>query len=94
MNRINPDYKAEIVHLFPGPLPAIDHYVCDFYVQEKLYIMDYGITERRTEGTHGPFKDMDDYVHNFYLKNHSKHNSLRWYKFSWSLWWSIKLWKK
>lgn len=92
LNRINPEYKAEIVHLFPGPLPLIDHYVCAFYVNGKLFIMDYGTTYRQTEGTHGPFKDLDDYVHSFYLKYHPKHKSFKWYKFGWPPWRSFEPW--
>jgi len=92
LNRINPEYKAEIVHLYPGPLPLIDHYVCAFYVDGKLFIMDYGTTSRSTMGTHGPFKDLEDYVNNFYLRYHPKHRSLKWYRFGWPPWRSFEPW--
>ena len=92
LNRINPGYKAEIVHLFPGPLPLIDHYVCAFYVDGKLFIMDYGTTSRSTMGTHGPFKDLDDYVNNFYLRYHPNHRNLKWSRFGWPPWRSFEPW--
>lgn len=92
LNKINPEYKAEIVHLFPGPLPLIDHYVCAFYVQDKLYIMDYGTIYHQTKGTHGPFQNLDEYVHNFYLKYHPKHKFLKWYRFGWPPWRSFEPW--
>lgn len=92
LNRINPAYKAEIVHLFPGSLPLIDHYVCAFYVDGKLFIIDYGTTYQETKGTHGSFNDLDDYVHNFYLKHHPRHRSLKWYKFGWPPWRSFEPW--
>lgn len=46
----------------------------------------------QTEGTHGPFKDLDDYAHNFYLKYHPKHRALKWDKFGWSPWRSFEPW--
>ena len=92
LNRITPDYNAKIVHLFPGPPPLVDHYVCAFYVDGKLFIMDYGTTSRSTMGTHGPFKDLDDYVNNFYLRYHRQHRTLKWYRFGWPPWRSFEPW--
>jgi len=80
------------INLYPGPLPLIDHYVCAFYVEGKLYIMDYGTTSQSTLGTHGPFKDLDDYVRNFYLRYHPTHRTLRWYRFGWPPWRSFEPW--
>ena len=78
LNRINPDYKAEIVHLYPGVLP--DHYVCGFYVDGKLLVMDRGTTYRSMEGVHGPYTSLDEYAR-FYVSYHPVNRKLKWCKF-------------
>lgn len=84
LNRINPDYKAEIVHLYPGTQP--DHYVTGFYVNGKLYILDYGVGIGMPQaGTWGPFENLDEYVNKVYLR-WSRHRSLKWYRFGWPSW--------
>jgi hypothetical protein len=90
LNRINADYKAEIIYLLPERIP--DHYVCGFYINGKLYIMDYGTTYRNTMGTHGPFESLDEYVHGFYLRYHPKHRTLKRYHFGWPPWRSFEPW--
>jgi hypothetical protein len=63
LNRINPNYKAEIVFL--AVVGKYAHYQCGFWMDEKLFIMDYaaGLKEKsnRVEGTHGPFRDLGEY---------------------------------
>jgi len=90
LNRINPDYKAEIVHLYPGYFP--DHYVCGFFVEGKLYIMDRGTGYRNVEGTYGPFQSLDEYVNKIYLRYHPKHRKLKWARFGWPPWRSNEKW--
>ena len=68
LNRINPDYRAEIIHLSPDRSPA--HYLCGFYVGERLFIMDYWNPQESMTGTHGPFEDLNDYLQRFYLQRH------------------------
>lgn len=66
LNRINPDYRAEIIHLSLGRSQV--HYLCGFYVGERLFVMDYGNPQENLIGTHGPFEDLNDYLRRFYLK--------------------------
>ena len=66
LNRINPDYRAEIIHLSLERSPVL--YLCGFYVGERLFVMDYGNRQENLIGTHGPFQDLNDYLQRFYLK--------------------------
>jgi hypothetical protein len=68
LNRINPDYRAEIIHLSLDRSPV--HYLCGFYLGERLFVMDYANPEESLLGTHGPFEDLNDYLQKFYLKRH------------------------
>lgn len=81
LNRINRDYRARIIHLLPEKSPA--HYTCGFYLGGKLFILDYGTRHEKMIGTHGPFKDLDEYVRKFYLKNHPLPHRLQSYNFGW-----------
>jgi len=81
LNRINPSYRAEVIHLHPGSIPT--HYVCGFYVGGKLYIMDYGVpVDFLQRGVWGPFHNLDEYVNTVYLKK-SRHKSLKEWYFGW-----------
>jgi len=71
LNRINPDYRAEIIYLSLGRSQA--HYLCGFFLGENLFIMDYGNFYENMIGTHGPFKNLDDYVQIFYFRRHPLH---------------------
>ena len=68
LNRINPDYRAEIIYL------SLDrsrvHYLCGFFLGGKLFVMDYGNPHENMTGTHGPFENLDDYVKTFYFHRH------------------------
>jgi len=68
LNRINPDYRAEIIYLSLDRSQA--HYLCGFFLGGKLFVMDYGNPHENMTGTHGPFRDLDDYVKRFYLHRH------------------------
>ena len=58
LNKINPEYKAEILFLDePG---KYDHFVCVFHVDDKLYIMDYGTM--KMQGVFGPFNELSDFI--------------------------------
>ena len=81
LNRINRDYRAEIIYLLPDKSSA--HYVCGFYLGGKLFIMDYGSPYENMIGTHGPFENLDEYVQKFYLKYHPLHPRLQSYNFGW-----------
>jgi hypothetical protein len=59
LNRINPDYKAEILFLDEPPT-ITDHYVCVFHMDGKLYVADYGRPASKT--TTGPWDNLEDYV--------------------------------
>jgi len=68
LNRINPDYRAEIIYLSLDRSEA--NYLCGFFLGEKLFIMDYGNLYENMIGTHGPFKNLDHYIHLFYFRRH------------------------
>ena len=68
LNRINPDYRAKLIHLSGDRSPV--HYLCGFYVGGRLFIMDYWDPQENLIGTHGPFEDLNDYLQRFYLKRH------------------------
>ncbi len=66
LNRIAASYRAEIVYIvyedsryFKGSAPT--HYVCSFWKDGKLYIMDYGTTAKSLMGIHGPYNSLDEY---------------------------------
>jgi hypothetical protein len=81
LNRINPDYKAELINLYPGTYP--DHYVTGFYVDGKLFVLDYGLPFGRNQsGTWGPFENLDNYVKDVYFR-WSGHRQLKKYCFGW-----------
>jgi hypothetical protein len=40
---------------------TVDHYVCSFKKDGKLYIMDYGASYRSLIGVHGPYNSLEGY---------------------------------
>ena len=58
LNRIDPSYEAEIVFI---RRENIDHVVCSFKKDGKLYIMDYGASNRNLIGVHGPYHSIEGY---------------------------------
>jgi hypothetical protein len=89
LNRINPNYKAEIIHLFPGSFP--DHYVCGFFVDNKLFVMDRGTAYWNMSGLYGPYSSLDEYA-GVYISHHPVHHSLKWARFGWPAWRSSEKW--
>ena len=71
LNTINPEYKAELIFLDNRPYNT-NHFVCGFYLRNELWVMDYGTPVPSMIGTFGPFKDLDDYHKNNYLRYHPK----------------------
>jgi hypothetical protein len=74
LNKINPDYKADAIYLFTGKRVGkirpgdLGHFVCGFFLKDKLYVMDYGAPKSNKQfGTWGPFNDLDEYVNKCYL---------------------------
>ena len=81
LNKINPDYQAKTIFIENGAGPT-HHWVTGFYVDSKLYVMDYGAGEKWSEmiGTHGPYNSIDDYG-NFLESVNAKNftfSSIRW----------------
>jgi len=74
LNRINPDYRARIIHIAPNRTHV--RYLCGFYLGGKLFVMDYGNSQEQLIGTHGPFENLKDYVQRFYLKHLPQHQNL------------------
>jgi len=83
LNKINPDYKAEIIFLMG---PGFVHYVTGFYIDGQLWIMDYGYGSEKFKnmiGTYGPFKSLDQYAKDHYLEKHPILRFLDVYQFGW-----------
>jgi hypothetical protein len=70
LNRIDPSYEACIVFLQIRPY-GVNHYVCSFRKDGKLYIIDYGTPNRNVLGVHGPYNSLEEYK-NFYERRNSK----------------------
>jgi hypothetical protein len=68
LNRIDPSYKARVVVLVTRP-SGLNHYVCSFEKEGKIFIMDYGTPYQPIVGVHGPFKAIEEY-RVFFEKNH------------------------
>jgi len=60
LNRIDPSYEARIVFLQIRPY-GVNHYVCSFRKDGKLYIIDYGTPNRNLVGVHGPYNSLEEY---------------------------------
>ncbi len=59
LNHINPSYNAQKVYL--GAQHGPEHWVCSFRKDGKLYIMDYGIPNRKLVGVYGPYNSLKEY---------------------------------
>jgi Transglutaminase-like domain len=68
LNRINPSYRAQIVVIMVRP-NVLNHYVCSFNKDGKLFVMDYGTPYREVTGFHGPYQSLEEYKR-FYEKHH------------------------
>ncbi len=67
LNRINPSYKAQIVILIIRP-HGLNHYVCSFREEGRLFILDYGTPYKEVTGMHGPYNSLEEY-RKFYEKH-------------------------
>ena len=79
LNRINPDYRAEIIYVSLDRSQA--HYLCGFFLGGNLFVMDYGNLYENMIGTHGPFKNLDHYVQIFYFPRHPSQKKPQVYHF-------------
>jgi len=70
LNRINPSYEAKMVFIENRPYD-VNHFVCSFEAEGKLYIMDYGTYYKNMVGVHGPYNSLDEYK-KFYERYHPK----------------------
>jgi len=61
LNKINPEYKAGTVRITTSHFD-IPHVACFFYLNEKLFVMDYGTMRRTVMGVHGPLKDLQEWA--------------------------------
>lgn len=89
LNKINPNYFAEIVYILVEK-DVYSHVVCGFFLNSSLYIIDYGTTCEKTKGLSGPFFSLRDYVFNFFLKNHDLFKSVQDFFFGWPEWRSFE----
>jgi hypothetical protein len=86
LNKINPNYKADLIYLFTGKRVGklrpgdLGHYVGGFFLKDKLYVMDYGTPKsNKQRGTWGPFNDLDEYVNKCYLVVDQNHKLAGWH---------------
>jgi hypothetical protein len=68
LNRIDPSYKARVVVLVTRP-SGLNHYVCSFNKEGKIFIMDYGTPYKEVTGLRGPYTSLEGYK-KFYEENH------------------------
>jgi hypothetical protein len=83
LDRIDSSYEAQIVYIENRPY-EIDHYVCSFKKDNKLYIMDYATFYKNMIGTHGPFNSLEEYK-KFYERNHPKVKKVQYISYGWPL---------
>jgi hypothetical protein len=62
LNTINPNYKAKNIFIKNGE-GRPNHWVTGFFVNDKLYIMDYGAGHKWSAmmGIHGPYDSLVEY---------------------------------
>lgn len=69
-------YRPDCIFLFATD-PEIDiefqHYVCIFYKENEMWVMDYGNKKKHLNGVHGPFKNIEEYK-KFYEDCHPNRN--------------------
>ncbi len=70
LNRIDPSYKAQVVVLITRP-SGLNHYVCSFKKEGKIFIMDYGTPYKELTGLRGPYASLEGYK-KFYEENHPR----------------------
>jgi hypothetical protein len=68
LNQINPSYKAQTAVILVRP-NVLNHYVCAFKKDGKLFVLDYGTPYKEITGVHGPYNSLDEYKR-FYEKHH------------------------
>ena len=83
LNRIDPSYEAEVIHIENRPYFKPNHVVCAFKMDGQIYIIDYGVpikTGRR--GVFGPFNSLEEYKE-FYIRQHPMVNRIKSISFGW-----------
>lgn len=83
LNRIDPSYEAEVVHIENRPYFKPNHIVCSFKMVEQLYIIDYGVPRKTgRRGVFGPFDSLAEYKE-FYIQQHPKVTRVNSISFGW-----------
>jgi hypothetical protein len=83
LNRIDPSYEAEVVHIENRPYFKPNHVVCSFKMDAKLYIIDYGVPKKTgRRGVFGPFNSLEEYK-KFYIRQHPKVTRVKSISFGW-----------
>jgi len=83
LNRIDPSYEAEVVHIENRPYFKPNHVVCSFRMNGKLYILDYGVPRKTgRRGVFGPFDSLEAYK-DFYIEQHPKVTRVKSISFGW-----------
>ncbi len=90
LNKINPEYKAEIVYVCIRR-DISSHVVCSFYVDEQMFVIDFGRLIKEYNGIFGPFKDVADYA-NHYITTHPVFNDYEFCQVGWPSWRSFEPW--
>jgi hypothetical protein len=68
LNQINPSYKAQTTVILVRP-SVLNHYVCAFKRDGKIFILDYGTPYKEITGVHGPYNSLEEYK-KFYEEHH------------------------
>ena len=83
LNRIDPSYEAEVVHIENRPYYKPNHVVCSFKMDGQLYIMDYGVPRKTLRrGLFGPFNSLEEYKE-FFIQKHPKITRVNSISFGW-----------
>jgi len=83
LNKINQEYKSEVIYLRANEQKFSVHYVAGFYEDGKMFVLDYGIPSGKSQGgTWGPFENLDEYVKKVYLR-WSEHREMKEYHLGW-----------
>jgi len=90
LNKINPNYKAEIIYICVRKNKAA-HVVCGFYLDGSLYIMDYGRGFTQYNGIYGPFENEKQFADR-YILTHATYRDYEFCQFGWPQWRLFEPW--
>jgi hypothetical protein len=90
LNKIDPNYRAEIIYVCIRK-DLSSHVVCSFFVNDKMFVIDYGRMTKKYNGIFGPFNDVEDYA-NHYISTHPVYSDYQFCRTGWPSWRSFEKW--